>query len=633
MEMDLSVPPLPPPVLEYLLPRVRLYGVKKSLAPAIPCLNIQKAPLLQLSSTSIVQWRAEPIPDPQAFAAMKAALNAGCNLWNAGEFYGSPEANSLQLLNRYFTRYPEDAEKVVLSIKGASIPGQLRIEGTEKNIRRSINECLRVLDGKKFLDIFSPARQDADTPLEETIGTMAQYVKEKKIGGIGISEVTAEQIRKNAALHPIAAVEVELSLQTPDILDNGVAATCAELGIPIVAYSPLGRGLLTAQIAKPEDLDPTDMRHRLPRFHPENMAKNAQLGYEVQKVAKAKGCTPAQVAIAWARSWSQKKGMPMIIPIPGSTTAERAMENGKAVTLNTKELEELEDIRKKTNLPSAIEMYLFTVASGLIGLIPSTTPTGIPIVVSPGLNYTNPTRPPINCTDINPGITPTCYKTLNVTSYLTNWDTKIRRETCSPKQLWSTCFLNFAYLNGTKLQINSTNITKHDCSTLDGNSSTNGCPPPFTKAKIWTPQKYYAVFNIYNVQHHVFVWSQAISYAPSQRGILAALTPNRPNTATSLLQNIILKYGVNTNADNALVRLLESPILRPEPGFAAANISGGRQSLTGAQWVPLLVNRLAEALRLAMKDFDRFLAMVDQGAYSSNNLALAEQLGNIMKGQ
>ena len=97
---------------------------------------------------------------------MKAALNSGCNLWNAGELYGTPEANSLHLLNRYFTKYPEDADKVVLSIKGGALPGQLKIDGSAKNIRRSIDECLRVLDGKKFIDIFEPARQDAGIPLE-----------------------------------------------------------------------------------------------------------------------------------------------------------------------------------------------------------------------------------------------------------------------------------------------------------------------------------------------------------------------------------------------------------------------------------------------------------------------------------
>lgn len=292
-------------------------------------------------------WRPEPIPDPQAFATLKAALEAGCNMWNASPFYGTPEANSLSLLNRYFTKYPEDAEKVILSVKDGQVPGQRKVSGTRDNLSNSIDRCLKLLDGKKFLDIFEMARQDPDTPLKESVDTMAGYAKAGKIGAIGLSEVSPEQIRANHFLHPVAAVEVELSLQTPDILDNGVAATCGELGIPIVAYSPLGRGLLTATMAKPEDLDAGDLRHRLPRFQGENMEKNAQMGAELQKIAKAKGCSPAQVAIAWARSWENKPGMPTIIPIPGSTTAERATENGKAVTLSAKEIEEIEDLRKR----------------------------------------------------------------------------------------------------------------------------------------------------------------------------------------------------------------------------------------------------------------------------------------------
>ena len=255
------------------------------LRPLIHCLDLT--------------WRETPVPDEQAFAAMKAALKSGCNFWNGGELYGKPHANSLHLLNRYFTKYPEDADKVVLSIKGAIAPGEMRPDGSEKNIRRSIDECLKILDGKKFLDIFEQARQDPKVPLKESMDTMAQYIKEGKLGGIALSEVTADQIREAAALHPIAAVEVEMSLQTPDILTNGVAATCAELNIPVAAYSPLGRGLLTATITKIGDIDPSDIRHHLPRFAAGNLEKNAQMGNEIQKVAKAKGCTPAQIALAW----------------------------------------------------------------------------------------------------------------------------------------------------------------------------------------------------------------------------------------------------------------------------------------------------------------------------------------------
>lgn len=278
---------------------------------------------------------------------MKAALNSGCNFWNGGELYGTAQANSLQLLNRYFTKYPQDAEKVVLSIKGGAIPGQLVPDGSEKNIRRSIDECLRVLDGKKFLDVFEAARVDPKVPLSETIGTIGQYVKEGKIGGISISEVTEDQVREAAKIHPIVACEVELSLHSREILENGVATACGELGIPIVAYSPLGRGLLTAQISSVKDIAPDDRRHWLPRFAPDAVPKNAQMGQELQKLANEKGCTPAQVALAWVRSLSGKNGYGVIIPIPGSTTEERVMENSKEIMLNEHDLKEIEGIMQK----------------------------------------------------------------------------------------------------------------------------------------------------------------------------------------------------------------------------------------------------------------------------------------------
>lgn len=301
-----------------------------------------------LKHGSDLTWRETPVPDEQAFATMKAALNSGVNFWNGGELYGTPHANSLHLLNRYFTKYPEDADRVVISIKGSLSTTKKGPDNSEKNIQRSIDECLKVLDGKKFLDLFEPARQDPNVPLEETMNAMAKYVQEGKLGGISLSEVTADQIRAAEKLHKIAAVEIELSLQSPDVLYNGVAQTCAELDIPLVAYSPLGRGLLTATFSKPEDIDKADIRHHLPRFQPGNMEKNAAMGLEVQKVAKAKGCTPAQVALAWVRAHSGREGLGTIIPIPGSTTEARAVENAAEVGLSDEELKELEEIMQKT---------------------------------------------------------------------------------------------------------------------------------------------------------------------------------------------------------------------------------------------------------------------------------------------
>lgn len=177
---------------------------------------------------------------------MREALAQGSNFWNAGEFYGTPERNSLHLLNEYFTQYPEDASKVVLSVKGGFKYGSMEVDGSRENIARSIEECIKVLDGKKFIDVFEAARVDPKVPLEQTVGFIAEYVKAGKIGGVGISEANVENIRKAAKVCKIEAVEAELSLWSTHIMENGTVEACGELGIPIVAYSPLGKGFLVS---------------------------------------------------------------------------------------------------------------------------------------------------------------------------------------------------------------------------------------------------------------------------------------------------------------------------------------------------------------------------------------------------
>lgn len=141
-------------------------------------------------------WKPQPPSQEVCFETLNTALELGANLWNGGELYGTPEYNSLHLLNKYFTKYPENAEKVVLSIKGGLKKGVLMPDGSEVNIRRSVDECLHLLDGKKNIDIFECARQDPHFPIEHTIQILATYVKEGKIGGIGLSEVDAETIRR-----------------------------------------------------------------------------------------------------------------------------------------------------------------------------------------------------------------------------------------------------------------------------------------------------------------------------------------------------------------------------------------------------------------------------------------------------
>ena len=192
-------------------------------------------------------WRPLVTPKEQAFAAIKEALKHGPIHLNGGEVYGTPQRNSLHLVKEYFTEYPEDADKVILCIKsGVNPENMMEPQQDREGIRKRIDHCLKVLDGKKKLDLFEVARQAANVPVETTIAAIAECVKEGKVGGISMSEVGAETIRRAAKVHPIAAVEVELSLWATDILENGIAATCKELGIPILAYSPLGRGFLAS---------------------------------------------------------------------------------------------------------------------------------------------------------------------------------------------------------------------------------------------------------------------------------------------------------------------------------------------------------------------------------------------------
>lgn len=302
-------------------------------------------------------WQAHPPSQEVCFETLNKSLELGANFWNAGELYGTPEYNSLHLLNKYFTEYPENADKVVLSIKGGLKPGQLAPDGSEQNLRRSVDECLRVLDGKKKIDIFEAARQDPEYPVEHTVEVLAKYVAEGKIGGIGLSEVDAETIRRayvfdlvslelgsesyryeflltdysRHKLHPIAAVEVELSLWSTDILENDVAKTCAELKIPVVAYSPLGRGVLTGELTSPKDIPEGDFRRHMPRFQEENFQQNLKLVHEVKSLAAQKNVTPAQIALAWVRTLSNKPGMPTLIPIPGGTTVDKLIQNMSGV--------------------------------------------------------------------------------------------------------------------------------------------------------------------------------------------------------------------------------------------------------------------------------------------------------------
>ncbi|KAI1655193.1 putative pyridoxal reductase [Daldinia decipiens] len=290
-------------------------------------------------------WRPKHTPDEQAFATMKAAIAQGATFWSTGDYYGMPEPTAgLALLRRYFEAYPEDASKVTLFIKCCVDSKTMAPKIKREEVLASAENCFRVLGGAKKIDILGPARMDLSVPLEETLGAFKELVDAGKISGVGISEAGAQTIEKANAIYPLSLVEIEFSLWTPDILTNGVAATAKRLDIPLVAYSPLGRGFLTGQIKSVDDIPEGDIRRRFDRFQPENFNKNLELVDKLKSFAEKAGVTPAQLALAWIRAVSNSPQAGTIIPIPGATRVERVEENSKNVLLSPENKAELDQI-------------------------------------------------------------------------------------------------------------------------------------------------------------------------------------------------------------------------------------------------------------------------------------------------
>ena len=276
---------------------------------------------------------------------MKKALECGANVWNGADFYGTPEANSLHLMNRYFTKYPEDADKVVLCIKSGVVSmATFQIDGSPEAMRKMVDNCNKILDGKKSIDVFGCARVDLNVPIETTVEALGQLVEEGKIGGIQLSEVRVETIRRAAKVHKIDMVEAEVSLWATEIFSNGVAETCAELGIVVVGHTPLGAGMLTGQITKIEDMPANDHHRFFPRFQDENFKKNLDLVQELKKLAESKGCTPPQLALSWIKSHNGQPRMPFTLPVAGARSEARVEENCEDVELTEKDLKEISNI-------------------------------------------------------------------------------------------------------------------------------------------------------------------------------------------------------------------------------------------------------------------------------------------------
>lgn len=295
----------------------------------------------------MMTWTPEPVPDEQCFEAIKAGVDAlppGTKMFlNGGEFYGHNRATTnLEMIARFFEKYPDYVDKTFLSVKGGLKPGAVPLpDGSPANLRRSVELINEKLRGTKRLDLFQSARVDPNVSLEESIRTLVELKNEGKLDHIGMSECSADSLRRGNAVHPIAAVEIEVSPWTYEGEAKNVIATAEELGIAVIAYSPLGRGFLTGQIKRLEDIPEGDIRRSLPRFQEDNFKHNFAIVDALTAIARSKNVTSAQLSIAWVASLGKH-----VIPLPGSSHAKRTRENcaGGDIELSTEDIAEINSV-------------------------------------------------------------------------------------------------------------------------------------------------------------------------------------------------------------------------------------------------------------------------------------------------
>ncbi|WBO86394.1 aldo/keto reductase [Hymenobacter yonginensis] len=280
-----------------------------------------------------------PLNDDESIRTLHRATELGVTFFDTADMYG-PYKNE-ELVGKALK---DRRQQVVIATKfgilrDPSDPSKRGISGRPEYVRQACDDSLRRL-GTDYIDLYYQHRVDPATPIEETIGAMAELVKAGKVRHLGMSEAAPDTLRRACAVHPIAALQTEYSLWSRDP-EDGVLQACRELGIGFVPYSPLGRGFLTGQIQKFEDLAPDDYRRFTPRFQGENFQKNLDLVARINELATQKSCTPGQLALAWVLAQGDD-----VVPIPGTKRVSYLEENLGAldVQLSPDELAQLDAI-------------------------------------------------------------------------------------------------------------------------------------------------------------------------------------------------------------------------------------------------------------------------------------------------
>jgi len=274
-------------------------------------------------------------------ATLKYAYESGCTMWDTADAYGANRmGENEELLAKALKELNIPRKDIFLCTKFGNTPNG--IKGTPEYVKEAIGKSLGYLQ-MDYVDLYYQHRVDKKTPIEDTMKAMKELQEAGKIRYIGISECSAETLRRASKIVKVDAVQIEYSLWETGIETNGILDTCKELGIAIVAYAVLGRGMLSGSVKKRSDLTPSDARWNHPRFSEENFPKNLDLVEELNKLAAKKGCTPGQLALAWVHA--QWEG---IISIPGTTRIEGLKENLESHKVSFTP-EELAEIRKILN--------------------------------------------------------------------------------------------------------------------------------------------------------------------------------------------------------------------------------------------------------------------------------------------
>ena len=294
-----------------------------------------------LGCMGMAAFYGQPSDEGQATAVIHRALDLGVTFFDTAEMYG-PHTNEIQVGKALADRRDRAFVATKFGIGYNADRTKLTVDGSPANVRRAIEGSLKRL-GMDHVDLYYLHRVDPDTPIEETVGAMGELVKEGKVRFLGLSEAAPATLRRAHATHPITALQTEYSLWSRDPEDE-LLATCDELGIGFVPYSPLGRGFLSGEIRSIDDLAPDDFRRSNPRFMGENFRRNLDLVEAVKAIAADQGVTAAQLALAWVLAQGEH-----LVPIPGTRRIRTLEENVEAtgIALNDEDLRRIEAVFPK----------------------------------------------------------------------------------------------------------------------------------------------------------------------------------------------------------------------------------------------------------------------------------------------